>query len=166
MNKLRSGSSANKYSSNLFLFYGILLIIILLFIGLIFVNQQRNSTSYPRNKSAVSTSETVSVDKKSADELTGKSGIPSRVLRTLKLIDAGKWPAAANARGTRGGDRWFNLEKRLPTYDSQGKKIKYREWDVNPHRSGHTRDAERIITANNGAAWYTLDHYRTFQRIR
>ncbi|GAB08465.1 putative guanyl-specific ribonuclease [Gordonia araii NBRC 100433] len=92
--------------------------------------------------------------------------VPDRVQRTLDLIDAGQWPEAANAPGTRGGRTFRNNEALLPRTDSTGARASYREWDVNPKRPGRSRDAERIITGADGSAWYTLDHYRSFHRIR
>lgn len=44
--------------------------------------------------------------------------------------------------------------------------MRYQEWDVNPKARNRGRDAERIITAADGSAWYTLDHYQTFINIR
>ncbi|MCF8609485.1 ribonuclease N1 [Gordonia sp. HY285] len=94
------------------------------------------------------------------------SDVPARVQQTLSYIDAGDWPDAANAPGTHGGDTFRNAEGRLPKKTSGGKKITYREWDVNPKQSGRGRDAERIVTGSNGSAYYTLDHYETFAAIR
>lgn len=91
---------------------------------------------------------------------------PRRVLNTLALIDAGQWPEAANAPGTRGGGRFGNYEGLLPETGAGGRAIGYTEWDVNPKKSGRGRDAERIVTGDDGSAWYTLDHYRTFVQIR
>lgn len=91
---------------------------------------------------------------------------PKRVTDTLAHIDAGDWPGAAHAPGTHGGDPFGNREKRLPATDSAGKKITYAEWDVNAKKKGQGRDAERIITGSDGSAWYTLDHYSHFTRIR
>ena len=91
---------------------------------------------------------------------------PKRVTDTLAHIDAGDWPDAAHAPGTHGGDPFGNREKRLPATDSAGKKVKYTEWDVNAKKKGQGRDAERIITGSDGSAWYTLDHYSHFTRIR
>ena len=92
--------------------------------------------------------------------------VPARVRQTLALIDAGTWPAAANAPGTRGGIVFRNNEGRLPSATSSGKAITYREWDVNPKEPGRSRDAERIVTGSDGSAWYTDDHYQTFVLIR
>ncbi len=97
---------------------------------------------------------------------TAGAAAPAHVLRTLSLIDAGKWPEAAHAPGTSGGRTFRNNEGQLPRTDSTGSKARYQEWDVNPKRPNHNRDAERIITGADGAAWYTLDHYRSFHQIR
>ncbi len=93
-------------------------------------------------------------------------GAPDRVVRTLRLVDAGEWPEAANAPGTSGGRTFRNNEGHLPRTDSTGARARYREWDVNPKKPGRSRDAERIITGADGSAWYTLDHYRSFHQIR
>lgn len=93
------------------------------------------------------------------------SAVPQRVLATLARIDAGTWPPN-DGSGTQGGRNFGNNEGRLPKTDAQGKRAKYTEWDVNVKKSGRGRDAERIITGADGGAWYTLDHYETFTRIR
>lgn len=92
--------------------------------------------------------------------------VPARVTRTLALIDAGEWPEAARAPGTKGGITFRNNERLLPTTDANGRRITYREWDVNPKEPGRSRDAERIVTGSDGTAWYTADHYRSFIAIR
>ncbi|MFT4125882.1 MAG: ribonuclease domain-containing protein [Gordonia sp. (in: high G+C Gram-positive bacteria)] len=92
--------------------------------------------------------------------------VPERVTRTLALIDAGRWPEAANAPGTRGGIAFRNSERRLPVTDARGKRLTYQEWDVNPKQRGRSRDAERIVTGSDGTAWYTADHYDSFVLIR
>ncbi len=91
---------------------------------------------------------------------------PARVLATLVEIDAGRWPDSANAPGTKGGITFRNSEGRLPAVGAGGGRVVYQEWDVNPKKNGQGRDAERIVTGNDGSAWYTLDHYDTFVRIR
>ncbi|TWS26483.1 guanine-specific ribonuclease N1 and T1 [Tsukamurella sputi] len=96
---------------------------------------------------------------------SSNSAVPQRVLDTLARIDAGTWPPK-DGSGTQGGRDFGNFEGRLPKTDSQGKAAKYTEWDVNIKKSGRGRDAERIITGADGGAWYTLDHYETFTRIR
>lgn len=91
---------------------------------------------------------------------------PDRVMRTLALIDAGLWPEAAQAPGTRGGATFRNNERRLPTTGADGRRLRFQEWDVNPKKPHRGRDAERVVTADDGSAWFTLDHYRSFTQIR
>ena len=94
------------------------------------------------------------------------SDAPTRVLATLVEIAAGRWPDSANAPGTKGGITFRNSEGRLPAVGAGGGRVVYQEWDVNAKKNGQGRDAERIVTGNDGSAWYTLDHYDTFVRIR
>ncbi|MGC4962864.1 ribonuclease domain-containing protein [Gordonia sp. DT218] len=117
--------------------------------------------------SATADSSTTKNSTASGQSTSGAPGaVPAHVLHTLALIDAGTWPEAANAPGTRGGDVFRNSEGNLPATDDRGRRITYREWDVNPKEPGQSRDAERIVTGNDGSAWYTADHYRTFVKIR
>ena len=68
--------------------------------------------------------------------------------------------------GYEGGRTFGNFEKRLPQTDDKGRRVKYREWDVNPLRPGVNRGAERLVTGSDGSAHYTDDHYSTFKKIR
>ncbi len=111
------------------------------------------SNSAPSNSAAKPTQQT-------------STDAPARVLATLVEIDAGRWPDSANAPGTKGGIAFRNSEGRLPAVGAGGGRVVYQEWDVNPKKNGQGRDAERIVTGNDGSAWYTLDHYDTFVRIR
>ena len=43
--------------------------------------------------------------------------------------------------------------------------INYREYDVNPYVKGQGRGTERIVIGDDGSAWYTNNHYQTFQRM-
>jgi len=88
--------------------------------------------------------------------------IPEKVLKVLKHVDdRGEAPD-----GYEGGRTFLNVEKHLPQTDESGKRIKYREWDVNPLRQGVNRGPERLVTGSDGSAHYTDDHYRTFTKIR
>lgn len=91
--------------------------------------------------------------------------VPHNVLLTLQKIDQHAWPPEP-PRGTHGGESWHNREGKLPREDSNGNAIEYKEWDVNRKKAHHHRDAQRIITGSDHSAYYTLDHYRTFTRIR
>jgi guanyl-specific ribonuclease Sa len=92
--------------------------------------------------------------------------VPQKVQGVLKQIDEGKWPQAAKAPGTKGGSPYENETQHLPTTDASGRPITYQEWDVNPKVPGQGRGDERIVTGSDGSAWYTEDHYETFQRLR
>lgn len=96
------------------------------------------------------------------DETELPAGVPAKVGKVLKYVDEhGKALA-----GYEGGRTFLNAEKHLPRKDADDKPIKYREWDVNPHRPGVNRGAERLVTGSDGSAYYTNDHYRSFKKIR
>jgi ribonuclease T1 len=97
-----------------------------------------------------------------ADEMKLPEGVPAKVGKVLAHIDKhGKAP-----EGYQGGRSFLNIEKLLPEKDANGKRIRYREWDVNPLRPGVNRGAERLVTGSDDSAYYTDDHYRSFTRIR
>jgi ribonuclease T1 len=88
--------------------------------------------------------------------------VPEKVLKVLVYVDEhGK-----AMDGYEGGRHFGNFEKVLPQTDAKGKKLQYREWDVNPLRKGVNRGPERLVTGSDGSAWYTADHYRTFNKVR
>jgi dienelactone hydrolase len=90
------------------------------------------------------------------------AGVPAKVMAVLKHIDdQGEAPA-----GYEGGRTFGNFESHLSRRDSDGRTVKYREWDVNPLRPGVNRGAERLVTGSDGSAYYSDDHYRTFKKIR
>ncbi len=89
-------------------------------------------------------------------------GVPEKVGKVLKHIDEkGEAPP-----GYQGGRTFLNVEKLLPQTDAKGRRIKYREWDVNPLKPGVNRGPERLVTGSNGSAYYTADHYKSFKKIR
>lgn len=94
-----------------------------------------------------------------------RAAIPDRAWQTLKLIDAGQWPPN-DGSGTKGGTTWANKDGALPRTDSQGNPIHYLKWDVNRKQPGQARDSERIVTGDDGSAWYTADRFQTFERMR
>jgi guanyl-specific ribonuclease Sa len=92
-------------------------------------------------------------------------GAEQKVLAVLAVIDrTGAAPA-----GYVGGEQFMNDGRDggqvLPRYDSAGRTIAYREWDVNPY-TGANRGTERLVTGSDGSAWFTSDHYNTFVRVR
>jgi dienelactone hydrolase len=90
------------------------------------------------------------------------AGIPDKALQVLEYVDKHGEPM----NGYEGGRTFGNFERRLPIADDHGRRIKYREWDVNPLRAGVNRGVERLITGSDGAAYYTSDHYAKFKKIR
>ena len=76
------------------------------------------------------------------------AGFPERALKMLEYVD--KHGDAPD--GYEGGRTFGNFERRLPLNDAQGRRIKYREWDVNPLRSGVNRGPERLVTGSDGSA--------------
>jgi len=91
-----------------------------------------------------------------------KEKAPEKVLKVLAYVDEKDEPMP----GYEGGRNFGNFEKELPSTDAKGKRIKYREWDVNPHKPRVDRGPERLVTGSDGSAYYTLDHYKTFKKIR
>lgn len=65
-----------------------------------------------------------------------------------------------------GGRKFGNYENHLPKTTSQGQRIQYREWDVNPKKDNQNRGAERLVTGSDDRAWYTRDHYNSFVEVK
>lgn len=143
----------------------IAVVLILVFVGIAWLIANRHSSTPVSASTTPAATATTSPRSTSTGQVPLRI-IPVRVADTLALIDAGRWPEAANAPGTQGGRTFRNNEGRLPRTDAAGRPMRYQEWDVNAKAPGRGRDAERIITAADGRVWYSLDHYRTFVQIR
>jgi hypothetical protein len=89
-------------------------------------------------------------------------GVPDKVLKILQYVD--EHDSAPD--GYEGGRHFGNFERKLNHTDRSGRRIRYREWDVNPLRPGSNRGPERLVTGSDGSAYYTDDHYTTFKKIR
>ena len=76
--------------------------------------------------------------------------------QTLERIDRGE-----KLRFRNDGTVFQNRERQLPKQASGY----YHEW-VHPTPSLSGPGPQRVITGQKGEAWYTPDHYRTFQRLR
>ncbi|MDI9876019.1 ribonuclease domain-containing protein [Flectobacillus rivi] len=96
------------------------------------------------------------------DKIKSNGEIPSKVYEVLSHIKSNGKPID----GYVGGRKFGNYEKLLPREDEEGRKIQYQEWDVNPKVEGKNRGTERIVTGSDGKAYYTNDHYRSFQVIQ
>ena len=42
----------------------------------------------------------------------------------------------------------------------------YTEYDINYYKYGKPRGPERVVIGQDGSAWYTPDHYKTWYQIR
>ena len=141
---------------------GCLLLINTMMIG---ACQSATQQQQQQAKTNVSTSQKATKnDKKGAaasdNEVTPSSNsntnIPEKVWKVLDYVTKNGKPMPNYV----GGRTFQNREKRLPMSDQ------YQEWDVNPKVKGQNRGAERLVTAQSGKAYYTNDHYRTFQQIK
>ncbi len=115
--------------------------------------QQSEQKENKRNREA---------EEKTPDYKSNKqSKIPQKVYEVLKYIkENGTAP-----EGYVGGRKFGNYEKLLPQKDENGRRINYQEWDVNPKQKGRNRGAERLVTGSDGRAYYTKNHYKSFQLV-
>ncbi|MGI9104313.1 MAG: RHS repeat-associated core domain-containing protein, partial [Terriglobales bacterium] len=90
---------------------------------------------------------------------------PTIPLKALKILDAIDLSNSAGPN-IQGGKTFQNREGKLPPTDQNGNAIVYKEWDVTPRQAGGGRGTERMVTGSDGSAYYTSDHYRTFQKVR
>ncbi len=94
------------------------------------------------------------------------SRVSARVMPVVEYILKHDAPPADTVGGRNFGNFGSEGGEVLPKTDSQGRAIRYREWDVNKKIPGRNRGAERIVTGSDGRVYYTSDHYETFQRIK
>lgn len=81
---------------------------------------------------------------------------PIQALDVLRQIRA---RGGAPLTGYKGGGRFVDRDHNLPAGD-------YRKYDIHPHIPGANRGPERlIIEQGTGQAYFTGDHYRTFETI-
>ncbi|SKA15559.1 ribonuclease, partial [Pilibacter termitis] len=93
--------------------------------------------------------------------------LPSHVQDIYQKYEKGGWKGnvAGQTQGTGAGGAYKNRNSALPTIDSNGKTITYKEFDVNNY-NGINRDSERFVRGSDGSTYYTDDHYRTFTKIK
>ena len=91
---------------------------------------------------------------------TGKT-IPDKVKRVLEQIKANN---GTPPKGYKGG-RTYNNQSVEGGAQKLPEGVHYREYDVNPYTKGQNRGSERIVIGDDGSAWYTKDHYRSFIKI-
>jgi guanyl-specific ribonuclease Sa len=127
--------------------------------------QQHRDRAYQRRDDKQQRTQTYQSDNSSrkAGGVTAQAGtIPQKVYTVLAYV-------RANNRamdGYVGGRRFGNFENHLPRSATDGKPIRYQEWDVNPKIQGRNRGTQRLITGSDGRAWYTNDHYNSFVEVK
>jgi ribonuclease T1 len=124
------------------------------------IAEGRPKTTQTQGKSSQNPNKSVEI--KGAAKSSPKSAdVPQYVQEILQYVRAyGEAPG-----GYVGGREFQNREKRLPSKASDGKKIRYSEWDVHPKKDGQNRGAERLVTGSDHSAWYTKDHYKNFVKV-
>ena len=143
----------------------ILGIIIGLVLGLLIGRQIFTTNSVRVTKTTSADARQAAPQKTGSDhgaELPANAAIPQKVYDVLKYIRANNHAMP----GYVGGRIFTNRERIVPTEDSSGNPIRYQEWDVNPKVQGQNRGTERILTGSDGRAWYTNDHYKSFEEIK
>lgn len=145
-------------------FWGLLLSSFIVGWGLSFFIHTKTISIEDRNVSSTHTSSqytsNASDNHTSIENTNGE--IPSYAMETLEyILEHNEAP-----QGYVGGRTFQNREQRLPKTNEQGQRIKYREWDVHPKIEGQNRGTERLVTSENGDAYFTSDHYNTFIKIK
>jgi ribonuclease T1 len=82
------------------------------------------------------------------------------------IVKYAKTHKGSSRSGYNGGSNYKNKEQLLPKKDAKGRSITYREYDVNPKKSGIGRDGERVVIGSNDKVYYTKDHYKTFIEVK
>ena len=91
---------------------------------------------------------------------TELDNLPQNVQDSYHKYDKAGWQGNVSGQtpGTNAGRGWGNRDGQLPSVDSKGNKIKYKEFDVN-NNNGIGRDSERFLHGSDGSVWYTDSHY-------
>ena len=87
--------------------------------------------------------------------------LPSNAQNAYDGYSNNGWKGNFNgqAPGTKAGGSYQNSNGLLPTVDSAGNPITYREFDVNAPVAGIGRDAQRFVIGSDGSVFFTDSHY-------
>ena len=96
------------------------------------------------------------------DKREANSEIPQKVYETIAYIQKNN----RAPDGYVGGRHFGNFEKNLPEKSNNGNKIDYKEYDVNPKQEGKNRGVQRLVIGDDGRAWYTNNHYKSFVEVK
>jgi guanyl-specific ribonuclease Sa len=94
--------------------------------------------------------------------------LPSNAKNMYNKYDSSGWKGSVSGQtpGTAAGSKYLNRDAKLPTTDSAGNSITYKEFDVNNKLPDAGRDAQRFVRGSDGSVYYTNDHYGTFTQIK
>lgn len=138
--------------------YSGLIIIVLLLLGVFWLKKSAKEENDTKRVEQVVPSKS----KNKPAEQHDQEEIPNYVYNVYTYVqEHGEAP-----QGYVGGRIFQNRENRLPKFTNDHRRIKYREWDVHPKQEDQNRGAERLITSNTLEAYYTNDHYRTFNQLK
>ena len=94
--------------------------------------------------------------------------LPQNAKNMFNKYDSSGWKGSVSGQtsGTAAGSKYLNRDVKLPTTDSAGSSITYKEFDVNNKLPDAGRDAQRFVRGSDGSVYYTNDHYGTFTQIK
>jgi len=140
-------------------FWGSIVASFILGWGLSHISQARSIGLQDKN---VATVQSATPSQEKHDPYTSQpSKIPPYVLETLEyILEHNEAPS-----GYVGGRIFQNREGLLPKTSAKGHTYEYREWDVHPRVHGQNRGPERLVTSDERDAYFTADHYKSFQKI-
>jgi ribonuclease T1 len=122
------------------------ILLLVLTAGVLYLKYNPASASGPASSAPASAQQT--------DAFASGQAVPQKALDVLAIVRSTGQPPP----GYVGGTVFQNREGRLAEDGD------YREFDIDPHHG--QRNAERIIVDwRTKQAWYTGDHYRTFQPL-
>lgn len=93
--------------------------------------------------------------------------LPNNAQTMYNKYDANGWKGSVSGQtqGTAAGSKYSNRDGKLPTADSAGNPVTYKEFDVNNKLPNQNRDAQRFVKGSDGSVYYTDDHYVTFTKV-
>jgi len=100
---------------------------------------------------------------------TRSSAVPDKARKTLGYIDKTGSPPRDDKGGSNYEHEGRSNSAIFPQTESDGHPITYKEYDVDPKPAkGAPEDSntERLVLGSAGSAYYTNDHYGSFQRLR
>lgn len=140
------------------------LVLILVIAAVLFWKNKSNT-----HLDTVKSEEAVLVKKDNQTNPSEISHQSSNVEYPKAAIDVYEYALANNGQvqnGYKGNTPFMNREGNLPKTDDNGNRLKYKEYDVFPLKSGKNRGPHRIVIDNNQVGYYTKDHYRNFIKLK